>query len=292
MARVGNILYLLGGRGNLDVERYDGGWSSTSAQTDDLHHFQAVSYGDRIWMPGVMEGGFPNEQPVARMMVFDPATGDLETVGEPLGERARGSAGAAAYCDRIYLVGGVTEGHSSAGTVVAGFDVYDPATGQWSQAGADMPHPRDHFHAIVVGHRLYALGGRETNEDSPGFFDNLVPEVDVYDFELDRWLTDGEAPPDLPTPRAGAAVVALGDAIFVIGGESGQADAFETVERLSTRTYEWSSIPASLPGGRHGSQAVACGGAIYLAGGSTTQGAAGETNEFNVYLPTADTPGC
>jgi len=41
----------------------------------------------------------------------------------------RGAAGAVVYKDKIYLVGGNTDGHS--GGFVGWLDEYDPATGDW-----------------------------------------------------------------------------------------------------------------------------------------------------------------
>lgn len=294
MSRIGSDLYLIGGRGTKSVERYSGGWEATGTATPDWNHFQAVTYDDQIWLAGAMKGNFQSEKPLQQVQIYDPETDSFSTMDGTLEARARGAAGTAVYCDRIYLVGGMTEGHGDDETDVVGwFDRFDPAKGQWEIAGDDMPHPRDHFHAVVVGHRLYAIGGRTTDESYPDFFDNLVPEVDVYDFLEERWLPAGERPEDLPTPRAAAAVAALGSTIYVIGGETGDSSALGTVERLDTLTGEWSTVTfAPLPGGRHGTQAVACGDAIYLAAGSTTRGGDGETDQFDVYRPTPDTPGC
>jgi len=113
-------------------------------------------------------------------------------------------------------VGGNTNGHS--GGHVAWFDEYDPRTASWSTLD-DAPHSRDHFHAAVVGDKLYAIGGRRTARNN--VFNDTVKEVDVYEITNKTWITSN-LPPDLPTPRAAAAVAVRQDRIMIMGGESGR----------------------------------------------------------------------
>ena len=130
------------------------------------------------------------------------------------------------------------------------------------------PPARDHFHAAVVGDKLYAAGGRQTGGPL-GTFAPLIPEVDVFDFASGTWST---LPPEsnLPTPRAGTATAVFNGKIMVIGGE-GNGLAYNTVEGLDSNTGQWQTL-ASLNHRRHGTQAIVSGAGVYVAAGSPNQG--------------------
>ena len=107
-----------------------------------------------IWMMGAMTGGYPKEPPMAHIQIYDPKA-DVWTEGpETPKARRRGSAGTVVYSNKIYMVGGITLGHTS-GTN-AWFDEYDPKTNTWRQL-PDAPHIRDHFHAVVLDDKLHCF---------------------------------------------------------------------------------------------------------------------------------------
>ena len=195
------------------------------------------------------------------------------TTGTPMpAARARGGGGTALYNGKLYLAGGLqdtTSGTGHDGVSVNLFDVYDPQAGTWT-ALPNMPRPRDHFHAAVVGDKFYAIAGRQGA--IPDFFNAVIPEVDVYDLTGGTWSTLPSAS-NLPTPRAAAGVAVLDHEIIVIGGE-GNGQAWNTVEAFDTTTGTWRTL-LSMPTARHGIQAAVCNGGIYVVGGALTQG--GET---------------
>src|SRR5690606_18800591 len=194
-------LYLLGGRDQRPLDIFDpatGRWQRGAAPPLEIHHFQAVAHEGRLYVLGAFTGGFPDEQPLTHVLVYDPATDRWSQGAEVPAQRRRGAAGVVSHGGRIYLVGGNTRGHMSG--FVPWLDAFDPATGQWEPL-ADAPHARDHFHAAVLDGRLYAAGGRRTSHDTGDTLSLTIPHVDVYDFAAARWTTL-DAP--LPTPRAGA----------------------------------------------------------------------------------------
>lgn len=266
--------YLLGGRGIKPVDVYDpvaNVWQGVTPPPIELHHFQAVVYDGLIYVIGAMTGGFPYEDTVPVVYMFDPTTNEWQS-GKPIRpDRNRGSAGAALYDGKIYLVGGVIGGHGPHATTVNWFDEFDLATGQW-QVLPDAPHGRDHFHAVVAGDRLYAVGGRITGSDN--FADNTVAPVDVYDFTLGNWQTLPSPGGDLPTQRAGTAAALLDDEIVVVGGE-GFGQAWATTEALDVNTHQWRTL-APLLQARHGTQIATCNDGLYIVAGSGAQGGAPE----------------
>ncbi len=273
MVEVGGKLYLLGGRGFRPVEEYDPvvrRWRSLGFPPVLFHHFQPVVIDGLVYVLGAMaDDNYPNEANLDRIYTWEPQS-NVWTAGPfvPAGRR-RGGAGAVVYEGRIYLVAGNSLGHN--GGARPWFDVYDPATQQWSVL-PDAPRARDHFLAIVVGNKLVLAGGRRSTQ--PNVFANTVPEVDVYDFGAGAWST---LPQPIPTRRAGTMAVGVGRHVVVLGGESDtQVVAHDQVEALDVLTGEWLSLPRFVTG-RHSGGAGVVDGRLYVASGA---GNAGGTPEL------------
>jgi hypothetical protein len=269
---VGGRFFLIGGRGERPVEEFDpatGRWTRRATPPLEMHHFQAVAYDGRIYVLGALTGGWPNEPPIPHVYIYDPAADRWERGPEVPEARRRGAAGVVVHDGEIFLVSGIQVGHSSGH--VPWLDAFDPRTGRW-RVLADAPRARDHFHAVVLDGRLYAVGGRRSSAATNQPFQLTVAEVDVYDFATDRWTTLPAAS-NLPTERAGTATVAWGGRVVVLGGESGsQVPAHDEVEALDPATGRWTALPR-LNQGRHGAQAVLHDGRIWIAAGSRVRGA-------------------
>ena len=279
MAAVDGRLYLVGGRGERPVDVYDPAtarWIPASAPPLEIHHLQAVAHEGRMYVLGAFTGGFPEEQPLTHVLVYDPASDRWSQGAEIPAHRRRGAAGVVVHEGLIYVVGGNTRGHMSG--YVPWLDVLDPRTGQWREL-ADAPRARDHFHAVVLDDRLYAAGGRRTSHDTGDTLSMTIPEVDVYDFASGQWQTLA-AP--LPTPRAGTAAVATDGRVVVMGGESArQMPAHSEVEAYDPATGQWATLQA-LPRGRHGTQAAMLGDELHVAAGSGDRGGGPELDDHHV----------
>jgi hypothetical protein len=290
--QAGDKFYLFGGREQarrIDVYDYaTNAWTSLTGSPSqaplEFNHFQATEYQGLIWVIGAFRtNNFPNEAPAESIYVFDPANRRwMEGPEIPAGRR-RGGGGLAVHDDKFYVVAGNQQGHS--GGYIAWFDEYDPYTGEWTVLD-DAPRARDHFHAAVVGDKLYAAGGRQTGGPG-GTFAPLIPEVDVFDFASGTWST---LPPasNLPTPRAGTATAVFNGKIMVIGGE-GNGLAYNTVEGLDPNTGQWQTL-ASLNHRRHGTQAIVSGAGVYVAAGSPNQGGGNQRNMevYNANAPAGE----
>lgn len=266
----GGKFYLIGGRRINPIDVYDpveNKWVAHAKTPIELHHFQAVSYGDKIYLIGAMTGGWPDETPLTHVMAYIPKTDKFEMLHEIPENRRRGGAGAVVHNDKIYLVGGIVNGHQNG--YVNWVDEYDPKTGAW-RVLPDAPVKRDHFSLAVANDRLYVMGGRQTEHEIGNDFGPTLGQVDSFDLKNELWLDENI--PDLPTRRAGNMIASWENYIIVGGGESeSQVPAHNEVEALNLDTLQWHRWP-NLKQGRHGSAFIIYDGFIYTASGCGQRG--------------------
>lgn len=276
-------LYLVGGRGSRDLDIYDpltDDWSKGETPPIQFHHFQAVELDGELWVAGAFVGSYPNETPVSTIYIYNPDDDEWRT--GPTIPRPRGAAGATVHNGKLYLSGGLTNGHIDGH--VRWLDCYDPNTDTWTQL-ADTPRDRDHFQMQVIGNKIWLASGRRTEKDSPaGVFGNMVDPVDYYDIGADTWTTLAVAA-NIPTPRGGALAATLGNELIIAGGETtAQTAAYATVEALDTVALTWRDLTDMLEG-RHSSGLANLDGRLYIASGAGNRGDNPELNQHEVYLP-------
>lgn len=278
---VGNDLVLLGGRGVKPVEVFDLGsntWEKKPETPFEMHHFQAITYKGEVWVMNAFTGTYPHETPIPNIHIFNPKKNKWRVGAEIPADRRRGAGGVVVHKNKVYMVCGIQDGHWDGH--VAWLDEYDPETNTWKKL-PDAPNARDHVHAVVVDDKLYVIGGRRSTAKIGKVLELTVSAVDVYDFETNTWASFSGSL-NLPTERAGAAVVALGSKILVMGGESSaQVPAHSEVEAYNTKTMAWEKMPNLLQG-RHGTGAVSSKGKVYIVAGSGNRGGGPELNSIEV----------
>ena len=269
---VNGKFYLIGGRGIKSVNIFDPVtriWTAGAAPPIELHHFQPVVYQNRIYAICALTGVYPDETPVDRIYIYDPAI-NTWTQGAtiPVGRR-RGSAGLALFNNKFYIISGIQDGHRSGW--VSWADEYDPVTGIWTVL-PDAPQARDHFHVGLINGKIYCAGGRRTSQ--PNFAANTISNVDVFDIASRTWST----PTQIPTPSGAPAVAVVNNELVVGGGEVDyQSTALSTVQSYNPVSNSWTTRP-NLNVGRHATQFIYYSGTLYIAAGSTTMGGDGENN--------------
>lgn len=281
-------LYLMGGRRINPTSVFDPAtntWTEKSATPIELHHFQPVVFNDAIYLIGAMTGGWPNETPVDRVVIYYPER-DEYVYGDTIPEhRRRGGAGAVVYNNKVYLIGGITNGHMNG--YKPWFDEYNPKTGEWKTL-ADAPNARDHFQAVVVDNKLYAFAGRTTSKITDQDMALTVSHGNVYNFKTQKWeaVTNNLA---IPTMRAGNFAFGWNNSIIIGGGETAeQEDAHNEVEAYNAKTKLWSKWP-SLNQGRHGTGFAVIGNYVYTASGCGRHGGEPElTTVERLELPKGD----
>lgn len=279
-------LYLIGGRGIKPVESFSiksNTWTKHKPTPIEFHHITPISINNKILLVTGMTGSFPKETPLSHIYEYDTTLDSWKKVFEIPKERRRGGAGVTIYNNKVYIVGGITFGHTSGTNNMV--DVYDPTTNTW-QTLTNAPHIRDHSSLTAVNGQLIAIGGRNTSyhhkDDFFAFFGAVQKNIDVYDIQKDTWST---LPELLPNPSAGAGVVSFNDTIYFIGGETGALPANNSTYVLNTQNFTWQA-KSNLQRGRHGTNAVIFGNTIYIAAGCGNRGGEPELNSIEQYIIT------
>ena len=136
----------------------------------------------------------------------------------------------------IFAIGGET----GQGQLLPDVDAYDLGVNEW-QPRSPLPIPLANMAATVWAGRVYVAGGSTQLEDEAGQ-SPLSDLLWVYDPAVDAWQQMGQ----LPSPLAGAAMVAVDGSLYLLGGWDGQSMRDE-VWRLSLST-EGATKGANVPG--------------------------------------------
>ncbi|MEO5600266.1 MAG: kelch repeat-containing protein [Cyclobacteriaceae bacterium] len=281
LTAVKNKLVLVGGRGIKAVESFDlksKTWTKHAETPIEMHHFQAVAYNNELWVLGAFTGRYPHETPIPNIYIFNLEKNEWRMGPEIPEDRRRGAAGVFVHNHKVYIICGIQDGHWDGH--VSWLDEFDPRTNQWKKL-PDAPHQRDHLHAAVIDDKVYLAGGRRSTAKIGQVLNLTESAVDVFDLKTNRWTTLSESN-NIPTKRAGAASVALGKKLLVIGGESdAQITSHNEVEVYNTKSSVWEKFP-SLKAGRHGTGAADINGKIYIVAGSGNRGGGPELNSIEV----------
>jgi N-acetylneuraminic acid mutarotase len=203
---------------------------------------------------------------------YNPSTGNWTPRANIPTPSALGTAGA--VDGKCYLIGG---GGDSGRVVHTAVQEYDPGTDAWSSR-SPAPIPRAVGASAVVDGKIYAIGGG----GGFSYFSSGIGQVDIYDPKRDRWTTGA----DLPTPRLGAAVAAVGQYIYVMGGHLQTQARTDLAQRYDTVADSWTTIANCLQPMGFASASV-LDGYIYVSGGLEPSGSQA-TNRAYRYDPETD----
>ena len=166
----------------------------------------------------------------------------------------------AVLADRLYAVGGYTDGAGGAWQPQAGTWSLGPGEGAWREEAPMPAGPRGALGAAAAGGLLVAAGG-----ESGG---TVLGRTEVYDPERRAWNPG----PDLALPREHLAVAAAGDRVYAVAGRAGGQGNFRAVQSFDPRSdRSWRDEP-EVGDSRGGTAAAAVGERLCVAGGEEPAG--------------------
>ena len=153
----GGAIYVLGGPGTRNVDRFDGHvWRTVSTLPGaTLNAPAAVTLAGRVFVIGGFEGA--SNIPTAAVHVFDPASRKW-SLSRPL-PAPRGGHSAVVLDGKIHVLGGGNDV-----STLAEHLVFDPKTNAWTRL-APLPRSEGSVAAVVFRGRIYAIGGRSGFDD-------------------------------------------------------------------------------------------------------------------------------
>jgi len=171
---------------------------------------------------------------------------------------------------RFYVMGGESVASTvSPAPALSTVEIFDAATASWS-SGVALPVAREYLSAINVAGKIYAFGGSPGGAGASCVASNFAA---VFDPVANAWTNLTPA----PIVISGAAIAALGNSIYVIGGIDvcpGTTAGSSSVQIFDTVHDSWSaaaSLPAvavQLGAGAQNGKIVEFGGLLNLNGGS------------------------
>jgi Bacterial Ig-like domain/Kelch motif/Galactose oxidase, central domain len=219
----------------------------TTARAD---HVAVRLYDGRI----LVVGGQGASGLLASAELYDPATGMFTATGSmgTSGTARRGAAAALLLSGEVLVAGGV----GTTGAPLKTTEIYDPATGTWTD-GPDMDTARTGAEAVVLGAgRVLIPGGLDGASEA-------LATAELYDPETGSFL----ATVDLDEARYGHSVTRMRDGRVLLAGGMASPPKF-TLESFDPETDSFAAATAELTTARDGHSAAELGdGRILLFGG-------------------------
>jgi N-acetylneuraminic acid mutarotase len=239
----------------------------------------------------LVEGGASNTvAALASAELYDPATGTWSVTGSMNQGRQQHSA-ALLRNGTVLVSGGNLDRTPCADvcvTTIAGSEIYDPSTGQWTTVG-EMTIPRSFLTTTLLPNgRVLAVGGRV--HTGPGYYDyGAIAFADLYAPTTGKWKPTST----MTISREDHSTVLLNNGqVLAIGGTTVD---FNGVTVASTELYDpaagaWTATGSMLQGRERHTATVLQNGQVLVAGGDYYDGVnAGFLTECELYDPTAGT---
>jgi N-acetylneuraminic acid mutarotase len=147
-----------------------------------------------------------------------------------------------AYDGKLYRVGGMNARNATADDEedlhsTAEFASFDPASGKWTEL-APLPAPRSSHDAVVIGDKLYVVGGWTLEGPSEGQWLRQALVYDLADPDA-GW----QALPEQPFRRRALAAGEWQGKLVVLGGMNEEGDMSQQVDLFDPKTGKWSQGP-------------------------------------------------
>ncbi len=255
-------------------------WTKLSSLPKRRHHVTISTSNKKVYAIGGFEGHLPYWTPQSTTFVYTPETNSW-TKGIDM-PTPRGEHVSAVVDGKIYLIGGRVgktpkSKHFENLIDTKINEVFNPKTNSWSRV-ANAPTARNSAAAVVIGKKIYVIGGRQNQKGLDGKYRLINLNVlEVYDTETNTW----ESKASIPRGRGGIAASVLNGKIYVFGGELWlpKPGVANDVWVYDPKFDKWGKgLDMNIP--RHGLAAATIGQEIFVFGGSIEPGlSAVNTNE-------------
>jgi N-acetylneuraminic acid mutarotase len=144
-----------------------------------------------------------------------------------------------AHGGKVYRAGGLTAHNAPKEEEqlesLADFERYDPKTNKWTKL-APLPEPRSSHDAVVVGDKLYVIGGWNLGKDEKKWHDTAIVA------DLSQAKPEWKELPKQPFKRRALGVAEVGGKLYAIGGMTEDGPSLD-VAVLDLASGKWSEGP-------------------------------------------------
>lgn len=243
-AKVRGKIYLFGGfttsyEASKRVDLYDpvkDGWTRMKDMPSAVTHLNAAVDGNNIWFAGGFKGNNPGKA-TDEVWKYDLLT-DAWTAGPPLPE-SRGGGALAIARHALHFFGGFKADRNTdcADHWVLSLDDLEG----WKRA-ADLPDARGHLGTVVIGTKIFALGGQHGHDPKPVD----VNSCHVFDTMTGTWL--GIAPLPINRSHFEPSAIVHNGRIIIVGGRSNSSTpprgAVNNITEYDPKTDTWRELGA------------------------------------------------
>ena len=266
----GKVLVAGGNSGSVllaTAELYDpssGSWTATGKMNGirTAHTATLLADGKVLVAGGADSIGETSVNAVATAELYDPATGSWTTTAPMIEARAHHTATLLAD-GKVLVAGGSGSGSGSDSLATA--ELYDPATGSWTETGPMIEARTRHTATLLPDGRVLVAGGDSSSGPQ-------LASAELYDPGTGSWSATGTMVRD----HAGHMATLLPDGrVLVLGGSSAVAPE-ATAELYDPSTGSWAAT-ANMNGEHLGGTATLLeDGSVLVAGGGSSGGSGGE----------------
>ena len=226
----GGKVYTLGGEASTALQVYDpaaNSWTLGPNLPSGRFASAAAALNSRLYLIGGWNLSNAASASLASVAAFDTDTNAWVNEALAAMPTARNAAAAGVINSLIHVVGGRSPGIRASDQQSLGtHEVYNPATNSWQTAAA-LPTARGSIAAAVLNGKLYVIGGEATTASGS----TVSNAVERYDPATNTWTVLDA----MPYRAHGLGAVAVGNAIYVMGGFTGGSDAVGTESRALYR---------------------------------------------------------
>jgi N-acetylneuraminic acid mutarotase len=223
------------------MERARGTWSIKAPLSAPRSHPAVAVYRDKVYSFG---GGGPQFKSLHFSDVYDPKLNRWFALS-PM-PTFRSGAAAVTVGNAIYVIGGGFKKPDGKFKFLTTVEIYYPEEDRW-EAGPDLLQPHDYPAFALLDGKIYIIGGHHPDATEGG------PQTDPAFSFSERWQPGAkgwEEIAPMPTPRFAASAVAVGNALWVLGGVAFTPQGFNEHDRIEVyhpQLGEWALSPMTLP---------------------------------------------
>ena len=229
-------------------------------------HLGFSSFGGKLYVFG---GGGLNFQSLQASETYDPAA-DQWTPLPPM-PTFRSGLVALSLGERIYAMGGGYKNPDGTFSFLTVVETFSPASLSW-ETGPPLIQRHDAPAATLHRDSIYLFGGHNPEAKEGPLTDPALSFSEKLEFGQTAWR---EISP-LPTPRFSLGAVAMGNAIWALGGGAFKAGRFQNFNRIEVfypDSGEWETPAAlELPWSSAGIGALTVGEKLFVFGGNDGTG--------------------